>query len=159
MIEKVSMKNLILTAKDFNEKNEYVGKEDLSNFNGSIASEIELMIFDSLKVYGDCTLCAGSSPCDVVVNHIEVGGDLRVSRLNAGGCIRSGGCIYSLSEIVSGGFISAVDSIFSGSYITAKRFIESKNGAINAVDGVKSGGVVEALKGIVVGSFDNRNLS
>jgi len=144
------MKNLILTSKDFNEKNEYVGKEDLSNFNGSIVSNdgVELMVFDSLKVRGDCI---GASI--VVINHIEVGGDLRASRLNAGGCIRSGGCMYSLGEIVSGGFISAVDSMFSGSCITAKRFIESKKGAINAVKGVKSGGVVEALKGVVIGEF------
>lgn len=146
------MENLILTAKDFNEKNEYVGKEDLSNFNGSIVSDdgIELMIFDSLKVHGDC-ISDGASV--IAINHIEVGGDLRASRLNAGGCIRSGGCMYSLGEIVSGGFISAVDSMFSGSCITAKRFIESKKGAINAVKGVQSGGVVEALKGVVIGEF------
>jgi hypothetical protein len=56
------MKTLVLTKKDFNESNEYIGKEDLSNFDGNIeiSSGLGTVYFKNLYASGDIMVGGGA---------------------------------------------------------------------------------------------------
>src|SRR3990167_2120627 len=56
------MKKLIITKADLNGKNEYIGKEDVSDYDGSIeiAGELGCVVFASLKAKGRIEAKSGS---------------------------------------------------------------------------------------------------
>jgi uncharacterized protein (DUF342 family) len=97
------MKTLTLTDVDFDSNGIYIGKTDISSFNGNLKIEANYARFlESVKVTG----------------HIEAGGYIAAGgSIEAGGSIRVGGCIEAAGSVEAGGSIesdSAKLRIFAG---------------------------------------------
>ena len=111
------MNTLRLTAKDFKQSNsyykDYIGKEDVSNFDGHIEIEGNLGYthFASIKANGHIWVEAGSG--------IKAGGGIKAGEgIEAGWGIKAGGGIKAGSGIEAGEGIEAGWGIEAGLSIT-----------------------------------------
>ena len=109
------MKTITLTKADFNDKNEYVGKHDVSNFDGNleIAENLGAVFFREVSVTGNLLAKAGSG--------IEAG-----SGIKAGGGIKAGLDIEAGWGIEVGWGIEAGEGIEASSGIKAGLSIKCK---------------------------------
>jgi len=144
------MTTLQLTSKDFEqvgEYKEYIGKEDLTNFEGNleVKSNLGRLKFTRIKVSGYIWIETG--------NWIETDGSIKSGdSITVGGSIETGGSIRTNSWIETDGSIIAGGSIEAGGWIKASRSIEA-GGSIEAVGWIEAGGSIEAVDWIEAGGL------
>jgi len=139
------MTTLELTSKDFKqvgEYKEYIGKEDLTNFEGNLEVEPNLgrLKFTSIEVSGYIWIETG--------NWIETDGSIK-----AGDSITVGGSIETGGSIKAGGWVEAYGQITAdGSIIEARGWIKAGT-SIKASGSIEAGGWIEAGGSIEAGGW------
>src|SRR3990167_7268221 len=119
------MKKLIITKADLNGKNEYIGKEDVSDYDGSIeiAGELGCVVFASLKAKGRIEAKSGSGIS--AGDGISAGSGISAGwGISAGSGISAGWGISAGDGISAGCGISAGDGISAGLSITCKKVLK-----------------------------------
>ena len=139
------MKTYTITKKDLNDKNEYIGKEDLTDFNGNIETDENLgrVLFYILCVKGRILFKAGCG--------IEAGWGIKAGcGIEVGWGIEAGCGIEAGDGIKAGWGIEAGDGIKAGCGIEAGDGIKAGCG-IEVGWGIKAGCGIEAGDGIKAG--------
>jgi len=147
------MTTLQLTSKDFKqvgEYKEYIGKEDLTNFEGNleVKSNLGRLKFTRIEVSGYIWIETGnwigtdgsikSGDSITVGGSIETGGSIK-----AGGWVEAYGQITADGSIEARGWIKAGTSIKAGGSIEAGGWIEAGD-SIKAGDSIETGGLIKA---------------
>ena len=139
------MKTLIIGKNQLNENNEYIGSEDLSEFNGNIKIEANLgwVKFKCISASGNIVSAAGTG--------IEAVWGIKAGLgIEAGAGIEAGWSIKAGWGIKAGLGIEAGTGIKAGAGIKAGWSIEAGN-SIEAGTGIKAGNSIEAGAGIKAG--------
>jgi hypothetical protein len=134
------MKTLTLTSFDFDSNGIYIGKTDLSNFDGNLKIEIGYAYFPKLVIVTGSIEASDSIEAG---GYIEAGGSIKADGyIKASYYIKAGGSIKADGFIEASYSIEASDSIEAGGYIKA-------GGSIKTDGYIKAGYSIEAGLNIV----------
>jgi UDP-3-O-[3-hydroxymyristoyl] glucosamine N-acyltransferase len=141
------MNTLTLTDADFDSTGIYIGKTDITSFNGNLKIEANYARFlKFVKVTGFIE-ADGYIAADGYIeagSYIEARGSSKAGYfIKAGRYIAVDGYIEAGDSIEAGNSIKAGDSIKAGSYIEAAGYIEAGS-YIEAGNSIKSGGYIKA---------------
>jgi hypothetical protein len=124
------MNTLTLISSDFDSDGTYIGKTNLSNFDGNLIIEVSYAYFPKLvivtgSIQADGSIKAGDSI--KAGGYFQAGDSIKADgyfeagdSIKADGYIEAGGSIKAGGYIQAGGSIEAGDSIQAGLYITCK---------------------------------------